>query len=190
MTFANPAALFGLLLVPAVILLYFLKLKRRSVLVSSTLLWARVLDDQRVNSPFQRFKKSLLLLMQILAIITLVGALAEPQMETESVPGRVNLLLVDVSASMAVREDGRTRLEQAQRLLREYVEAMGDDERAVLIRFARRAEALTPVTADRGILTRAIDALEVVPAPTDLDRAIDLAGSIAKNLGVSPTDQV
>ncbi len=190
MTFANPAALLGLLFIPAVILLYFLKIKRRRVVVSSTLLWARVLEDRRVNSPFQRFRKSLLLLLQILAILFFVGALARPEMITENVPGRANLLMIDVSASMSVDEDGRTRLELAKRLANEYVEAMGSDERAVIIPFSNRAEAITPTTSDRALLKRAIDSLEVVPSPTDLDSAMQLATSIAKNLGASPTDQV
>ena len=50
MTFANPVALLGLLFIPAVILLYFLKLKRRQVIVSSTYLWSRVLEDRRVKN--------------------------------------------------------------------------------------------------------------------------------------------
>ncbi|MEM7260921.1 MAG: VWA domain-containing protein [Planctomycetota bacterium] len=190
MTFGNPLALLGLLFIPALILLYFLKLKRRPVVVSSTVLWSRVLEDRRVNSPFQRFKKSLLLLLQILVVLFLTLALADPEMETENVPGRANLLLIDVSGSMAVEEDGRTRLEQAKRLALEYIEAMGEDERAAVIQFSNRAEALTPVTTDRTLLRKAIDSLELTPAPTDLADAMTLAASIAKNLGASPIDQV
>ena len=42
---------FGLLLVPLLlILLYFLKLKRKPLQVPSTFLWRRVIEDLHVNS--------------------------------------------------------------------------------------------------------------------------------------------
>ena len=58
-------ARFFLALIPLVIL-YFLKLRRPRVAVPSLVLWASVLNDQRVNSPFQRFRRNLLLLLQVL----------------------------------------------------------------------------------------------------------------------------
>ena len=63
--FLNPWALAFLGLVPILILLYFLKLKRPRIKIASTLLWQKVLEDVRVNSPFQRLKRSLLLLLPL-----------------------------------------------------------------------------------------------------------------------------
>ncbi|MGE3165583.1 MAG: VWA domain-containing protein [Planctomycetota bacterium] len=182
MTWANPSAFWFLLLIPMVILLYFLKLQRERVIVSSTLLWARALQDRRVNSPFQRLRKSLLLLLQILVILILVGALAEPRYESQLFYGRTHLLLLDTSASMGTVENGRTRLELAQDAAREYVQAIPDGESAVLIRFAVRARAVTPVTQELGLVEDAIRDQRVSGAATRLDEAMELALSIARNL--------
>ena len=167
MNFANPAALIFLLLMPAVILLYFLRLRRREVIVSSTLLWSRVLEDRRVNSPFQKFRRNLLLLLQLLALAALTAALLQPQQESDMSIGRTHLLLVDVSASMGVIEEGSSRLDLARQRVQDYLDGIVRDERAVLIRFARRAMAVTPVTSDLKIIERAVGELEVRPARTN-----------------------
>ena len=62
-----------LLFVPLVIF-YFLKLKRPRLEIPSLALWRSVLNDQRVNSPFQRFKRNLLLLYLQILLLLVPGA--------------------------------------------------------------------------------------------------------------------
>src|SRR6187402_3928330 len=88
------------LLVPLVIF-YFLKLKRPRQTISSLVLWKQVLSDQRVNSPFQRFKRNLLLLLQILLLILLVLAAMQPFLRRTTGKAARLPILLDVSASMA-----------------------------------------------------------------------------------------
>jgi len=59
----------GLLLAvpPAIILLYFLKLKRRPLQVPSTYLWHRSIEDLHVNTVWQRLRRNLLLFLQLLS---------------------------------------------------------------------------------------------------------------------------
>src|SRR5262249_8710426 len=47
----------------AVVALYFLKLRRRPLVVPSTYLWQRAIEDLHVNSLWQRLRRSLLLLL-------------------------------------------------------------------------------------------------------------------------------
>ena len=74
MPFITPLALLGLLFIPAVIAMYLLKLRRDEAVVPSTLLWSRLAADVEANAPWQRLRRSLLLLLQLLLVDRLVAA--------------------------------------------------------------------------------------------------------------------
>jgi hypothetical protein len=63
MSFLSPLALLGLLFLPVVLAMYLLKLRRDERIVPSTLLWQRLLTDVEANAPWQRLRRSLLLLL-------------------------------------------------------------------------------------------------------------------------------
>src|SRR6478735_8462789 len=91
------------LLVPLVIF-YFLKLKRPRLEIPSLVLWRQVLSDQRVNSPFQRFKRNILLLLQILILVLLALAAMQPFFRGNATSAERTPVLIDISASMAGAE--------------------------------------------------------------------------------------
>ena len=112
---ATTAAVAAAIAVPLLLLLYFLKLRRQQVPIGSTLLWKKAIQDLQVNSPFQRLRRNLLLLLQLLILLALIFALARPVSEGTAVAGDKNVLIIDRSASMNAGDgDGGTRLDEAK----------------------------------------------------------------------------
>src|SRR5262245_26067641 len=124
MNFLNPWVAAGLaaVVIPALVILYFLKLRRRQETVPSTFLWKRAVQDLQVNAPFQRLRKNLLLLLQLLVLGAALFALARPIIKTDLASEKSVIILLDRSASMKTKEGDKTRFdlakEQALRLVK------------------------------------------------------------------------
>jgi Ca-activated chloride channel homolog len=174
------------LLVPLVIF-YFLKLKRPRQIIPSLVLWRQVLNDQRVNSPFQRFKRNLLLLLQILLLTLLVLAAMQPFLKRTAQKAARLPVLIDVSASMAATADGKSRLDVAKERLRERIAGLGPDAELCLIAFSKSARRLTGFTNNQTELRDALATLEPDDVAGDLDEALRLAQALART---SPFDRV
>src|SRR5262249_39254466 len=101
-----------LLLVPLlIVLLYFLKLKRKPLEVPSTFLWRKSIEDLHVNSLFQWLRENVLLLLQLVTILFLIYSVMAFQVHGQGGTGKHYILMIDNSASMAVADVTPSRLE-------------------------------------------------------------------------------
>ncbi len=170
------AALAAAIAVPALLLLYFLKLRRKQHDIASTFLWKKSVQDLQVNSPFQRLRRNLLLLLQALVLLAILLAYARPVSFQTIKPGAMNIILIDRSGSMQARDvDDASRLDEARQKAREIIDAMPRDARAAIIAFDASAEVVQSFSTDRAMLRRAVDSITPTDGPTRLQTALQLA---------------
>ncbi|MEO6435772.1 MAG: BatA and WFA domain-containing protein [Tepidisphaeraceae bacterium] len=179
-TFLNPwtAVAAGAVAIPSLLVLYFLKLRRREFAVSSTLLWKKAVQDLQVNAPFQKLRRNLLLLLQMLLLLLLLLALSRPVSQYTPGAGKITVILVDRSASMGAKDaelNGKTRLDEAKRRAKDLVETMGRNATAMVIAFDETAETVHPFSADVPSLKRAIDSVKQTDRKSKLKLAYQLA---------------
>lgn len=177
MSFLDPVAFAWLGLAAPIVALYFLKMRRRKVRVPSTWLWRKSINDLRVNAPFQRLRKSLLLLLQLLLVLAGAVALARPAGKAAPPSHKRWAILIDRSASMRMKDVAPSRLAKAKELAKQAVREGGPDDEFMVVAFASRAQILSPMTGDRGAVERAIDAVEPTDATTRIQEAYRLAAS-------------
>jgi hypothetical protein len=180
MTFLNPWAFLGLLAWGPIILLYFLKLKRVRVTVPSTWLWQRSIQDLRVNAPFQKLRKSLLLIVQLLLVAIAVLALARPSGSPTVSFGKGVVILIDRSASMSAKDVSPSRLEKAKELAKEVVRGLESNDQIMVISFSNRAQVVEPLSTDRRQIEKAIDSIEPTNTTTHVGEALQMALSAVR----------
>lgn len=180
MGFILPGLLFlGLPLIGAVVLLYFLKIRRREVVTPSILFWTKALADMQANTPWQKLKPSWLLALQILAIILATAAVARPFVKATGMGGRDLVIVIDNSATMSATDVKPSRLEKAKQEATALLEGLGKGDRAMIIAASERTSPVSAFTADKKGLAQAIAQIE----PTDL------AGNMVDALNLAAANQ-
>ena len=177
MSFLAPVALGLSALSIPIILLYMLRLRRRDVPVSSTMLWQQLLRDREANAPWQRLRRNLLLFLQLLVLAALVFALARPFVEVPTVTtGRIALLL-DASASMNANDVQPNRFEAAKQQAYGIVDTLSDQDSLAVIRVADGPEVVANYTNNRVELHDAISKMEPSDSSADWNAALTLAAA-------------
>ena len=162
-----------------IIALYFLKLRRKSVRVSSTLLWRKSLEDLHVNSLFQRLRRNLLLFLQLLFVFLAMLALASPRVNGRIGQGKRYVIAIDNSASMSATDVSPSRLDRAKDQAKKVVESMESNDLAMIISFSDRARIVSNYTGDSRTLVQRINAISATEGTTSLRDALQVAAGLA-----------
>jgi hypothetical protein len=183
MPFITPLALAGLVFIPAVIAMYLLKLRRDQAVVPSTLLWSRLITDVEANAPWQRLRRSLLLLIQLMLVLALVLLAARPFLERPAGLARDIVLVMDTSASMGATDVAPDRMEAARQAALEALKDLPTGGHVSVIAADRSARIVVNETSDLGRVRQALEALRPSPMRGDLGDALELAGKLAARSG-------
>jgi Aerotolerance regulator N-terminal/von Willebrand factor type A domain len=187
MGWAAPWAFAFLALVPLVLLLHSLRLRRREVRISAVYLWEELLRERRSTLGMSKLLRSLLLLLQILGIAALTFGLADPFARLPSTKEGDIVLVLDASASMRSMSRGGERFAQARERALDLVQRLHPKSEMAIIYANSHPTLKLPFTADRTLLTQTLEGLSATDEPGDLPKAVQLGRSI---LGGDRTGEV
>lgn len=178
-------ALMGLIAVPIVVL-YILRQKRPDMPISSTLLWAKTLADMRASTPFQRLRRNLLLLLQLLILAALVFTLMRPVVQAQASRAEASVIVIDSTASMQTHDGGadESRLDRAKIEAKALVDRMRPADRCMLIADGGGMEQVrSGFTSSKSELKGLIDSIKPTDTPSDLSESLLLAATSLRAIG-------
>lgn len=175
------------LLALPVLILYMLKLRRKEVEVSSTMLWQMILRDRQANAPWQRLRRNLLLFLQLLILAGLVFALARPAIPVPAVATGSVIVLLDASASMQATDLSPNRFAAAVDLVRTMIASLNPSSTMTLIRVADQPEILIAGENDKNLLYQALADATPTQGAVDWQAALALAAGAAGRTAVDTT---
>ena len=161
MHFLNASALYLLAFIPLVASLHFLRLRRKRHVVPSVMFWLEAVEDMKANVPFQRIRKFLPLILQLIFLTLAVVTVARPAFRRHGALFGESILILENSASMQSTELGDSRLEIAKERALELIDQLDDNGQMMIMDTSRPPRHIRQAfTSDKEKLRRAVRQLE------------------------------
>lgn len=183
MNFYSPIFfLFSLGLIP-IILMYLLKKQHKDIEISSNFLWKKTLRDIEANKPWQKLRKNLLLLLQILAFIFIVLTLTQPYIISDILSGGSLIIVLDSSASMQSTDvDYENRFNKAKADIRQAINNLKPQTEVTLISMDKSPGIIVSNSINKSLLKRKLDSIKVSDNSENLKDTVSLVKAITKDM--------
>ena len=173
--FLEPKLLYALVLIILFLLLYLIRPKPKHEVIPTLMFLFKDLGRDRKTTFLRRLIHDLLFILQFLALIMILLAMAKPYVNVARESLFKNTVVVlDVSASMKSDYDSRTRFEEAVSVAKKNLGMVN-----TLILVKRTPEAVL-IEKSGGEIREYLDSLKPTDAPTNLYDAISTASGYAK----------
>jgi Ca-activated chloride channel family protein len=183
MTFLQPLGLALLALLPIIVLLHMLRVRRQQFHVPTTYFWMQALRDIREQPKLRRPPVTLLLILQLLIATLAALALSRPMVYGALAGGEFHashtLLLLDVSASMQATDVTPSRFAAAKAQADDIITGLDPAASITLIRMGVTPSILYS-GEDLGLARNALSAVEAGGGSANVREALRLATSLVK----------
>ncbi len=160
-SFLEPDRLWWLLLIPVLLLLYFALLRRKSTRSRTT----GITNLDKVLPKQQSWKRHIAVGAAVLSLAALNVAFAKPSDQVDVPRDRATIVLtLDVSRSMIAEDVQPNRLDAAKIAAKDFLVMLPARFNVALVAFAGSASVVVAPSTDRGLVSRAIDNLQVAPS--------------------------
>jgi hypothetical protein len=175
MSLANSTALFWLWAIVPVVGFYILKVRLRRVPVSTLVFWRQIYNENQPRSIWQRLRHWVSLLAQVVLILLLVAALADPFFAWETRELRRIVLIVDNSASMNATDVAPSRLSAAKDEALRVIGRMRFRDELAVISAGGPPRVVCGFSSHGRTLAQAVESVAATDSPTRVVEAVELA---------------
>jgi len=126
-----------------------LKLQRQKHEVSSILLWQMVLQDRQANRPWQKLKRNLLLIVQLVILAMLVFALIQPAVPGKAISNAQVIVILDATASMQATDVSPSRFDAAKKEIQSIIDDLLSSSELTMIQASAEPVVLLAHSHDK-----------------------------------------
>lgn len=175
-----PAALFFLISIPIIIAMYILKQKFEERKVSSLYLWEQVLKDIDVNTPWQKLKSSLPLILQIILALLLTLAITDPFLLIKG-KGEQNVIIVlDNTGSMNAVFEDTTKLEEGKKRAEKVIRSLKPGSKITIISSGRKPKLELNASESKDDALSKLKSIKTSNAAGNIEDSLSLVKSMSK----------
>ena len=182
MGFTNLWPLFLLITIPLLIMLYILKRKYKEEVISSTLLWNEVYKNTRANTPWEKLRKNIMLLLQIIILLLLILSLMRPFLNFGGKSYKNIILVLDNTASMSAEYGNNTRLDESKALAKEFLQSTKDDTNTFIISFDGSSNLLQNGDFNKEVSNEIIDSISQSYNTGDINDTLSFIKAIGQGI--------
>ena len=159
------AALLALLTSGLIIAFYFLKLRHRRVVIASSILWKRVLEEREANSLWERLRRFLSIVLAVTIGLLIALSIGRPEIPWLTGARSRAIVVLDTSPTMLARsDDGRTRWQHAEEAAIRLIQAGGSGREIRVADTSGRVDS--GFTSDRHQVRTLVERMEPRAAQT------------------------
>jgi hypothetical protein len=141
-----------------IVALYLLKLRHRRVLISSSILWRRVLDERQAHSLWEKLRRVVSMAIAVTIALLIAISLARPQIDWLTGKNEQIVIVLDTSPTMNTQtSDGKTRWEHAVENAKSLLDSGGPTTEFRVLDTA--GVAASAFTTDRKEVSKLIDTM-------------------------------
>jgi hypothetical protein len=151
-------ALLALFTTGTIIALYFLKLRHRRVVISSSILWRKVLDERQSHSLWEKLRRIVSIVIAVTIALLIGLALARPEIESLTGKNERIVIVLDTSPTMNTQTgDGQTRWQHAVERAKSLLDSGGPTTEFRVIDTS--SVTASGFTTDRNEIRKLIDSM-------------------------------
>lgn len=183
MGFTSFWPLFLLITVPLLIMLYILKRKYKEEVISSSLLWKEVYKNTRATTPWEKFRKNIMFLIQLIILLLIILALMKPFLKFGGESYKNVIIVVDNTASMSTIYNDKTRLQEAKNLAKDFLTSTEDGTNAYVVNFDGTGNLLSSGEAEKEVAEETIDGISQSYSYGDINDVVSLVKAVGAGIG-------
>lgn len=163
-----------LITIPLVVLLYILKRKYKEVEISSSFLWKEAYKNTKADTPWEKLKINIMMILQIIILLLIIFALLNPFLKFGGKSYKNLIVVMDVTASMStLYDEDKTRLDKGKEEVKDYIKSIKEKTETYIVSFKDNSDFQTE---------KSIEDVKQGYGSGDIENCLSYVKSLSENL--------